>query len=296
MVREAFIPENDSEGYLFKLWNLTVPSGDRAFKEHCHLRFEIVLFKSGSGTYETASGRLDIKKGDVFVFPSNEQHCITRIDDGEPFSFMNIHFEPRYIWDSRSSGLSPENMNLCFIHGENFCNRLPRQNGYTEKVRRLMLEIEEECEHRDKEYTLMVKNRVFEILVTLIRYLDYGSGRAPSHPEYGRIRTVRTAIDYINRHLGDDLTLSEISEAVGLSPNYFSALFKETFGVGLWDYVNEKRIEKALHTIDSEQSMTMLEIAALCGFNNTANFNKTFRKFTGLSPSEYRRGGKAAMY
>ena len=106
MIREAFIPENVKSGFMFKLWNNMVSPFHRNVLEHRHLQFEIVLFKSGNGRYTTKSGSHDIKKGDIFVFASNEQHCITDVFDGEAFEFINIHFEPRYVWGSRNNGLS----------------------------------------------------------------------------------------------------------------------------------------------------------------------------------------------
>ena len=292
MVREAFIPENVNKGFLFKLWNNTPPPFHRSVIEHRHLPFEIVLFKSGNGLYSTKSGTHDIKADDVFVFASNEQHCITDVLDGEAFAFMNIHFEPRYVWGSSNNGLSNEAMNMCFSHSKSFCNRLPRNNPYTDRIRRLMLEIEQEIEHKEPEYALMVHNKVYEIMVILARHLDYGTGKTVTAEEYRHIKAIRSSIDYINRHLTDELTLNELAKKADFSPNYFSYIFKKTAGVSLWDYITSKRVEMAMAMLSESTERNMLDIAIDCGFNNTANFNKMFRKVTGLTPSQFRRHGE----
>ncbi len=292
MLNEAFIPNNDRVGALLRLWNNTVQPFTRRPIPHRHLQFEIVLFRSGRGVYNTRSGILDIEPNDIFVFSSNEQHCITEISDGEPFSFMNLHFEPRYVWGSKYNGFSNEAMNICFSHNEGFCNRLPRGNVYTEIIRELMLKVETELEKKEPEYELMVHNAVYEILVLLARRLDYGFGRSVTAEEYGRIKTVRIAIDYINRHLTDELTLSCIAARADLSPNYFSHIFKKSVGISLWDYVISKRIESAMAMLSSDRERNMIDIATECGFNNTANFNKMFRRVTGMTPSEFRRHGE----
>ena len=292
MVREAFITENVKSGFMFKLWNNTVTPFHRNILEHRHLQFEIVLFKSGNGLYTTKSGSHDIKKGDIFVFACNEQHCITDIYDGEEFKFMNIHFEPRYVWGSHNNGLSNDAMNMCFSHANDFCNRLPRNNVYTERVRQLIYDIEAELEAKEPEYELMVHNKVYEILIILARHLGYGTGKSVTAEEYRHIRAVRTAIDHINRHLTEDLTLNELAKKADLSPNYFSHIFKKTAGVPLWDYITSKRIELAMTMLHDRNDMNMLDIAVECGFNNTANFNKMFRKVTGLTPSQFRRHGE----
>ncbi len=289
MVREAFIPENVKSGFMFKLWNNTVSPFHRNILEHRHLQFEIVLFKSGKGLYTTKSGIHDIQPQDIFIFASNEQHCITDIFEGEDFHFMNIHFEPRYVWGSSNNGLSNEAMNMCFLHNDDFCNRLPRSNPYTDRVRQLIYDIESELEAKAPEYELMVHNKVYEILVVLARHLGYGTGRTVTAEEYRHIKAVRTAIDYINRHLTEDLTLNELAQKADFSPNYFSFIFKRTAGVPLWDYITSKRIELAMAMLTDTTDRNMLDIAVDCGFNNTANFNKMFRKVTGLTPSQFRR-------
>lgn len=289
MVKEAYIPENVKRGFRFKLWNNQVSPFHRNIIEHHHLQFEIVLFKSGKGLYTTKSGNHDIQAGDIFVFASNEQHCITDIYEGEDFKFMNIHFEPRYVWGSSNNGLSNEAMNMCFTHNDDFCNRLPRDNPYTDKIRQLVLEIEQEIAEKAPEYQLMVHNKVYEILVILARHLGYGTGNSVSAEQYRHIKAVRSVIDIINRHLSEELTLDELAKAVDLSPNYFSHVFKKTVGISLWDYITSKRIELAMAMLHDQADRNMLDIAADCGFNNSANFNKTFRKITGLTPTQFRR-------
>ncbi len=292
MLKEAFIPENTRNGFLFKLWNNTVEPFHREVLNHSHLQFEIVLFKSGHGTYATKSGVYDICPGDVFVFSSNEQHCITDIESGEPFCFVNIHFEPRYVWGSRSNGFSSESANICFSHNSEFSNRLPKNNKYTDEIRRFITEIEQELTDKSPEYELMVHNRIYEILVILARHLNYGTGKSVTAEEYRHIKSVRAAMDYVNRHLPEELSLKEIADRADLSPNYFSHIFKKTVGVSLWDYVTSKRIEAAMALMTDEADRNMLDIATDCGFNNTANFNKAFRRVTGMTPTEFRRYGE----
>ena len=51
-----------------------------------------------------------------------------------------------------------------------------------------------------------------------------------------------------------------------------------------------------MQIFDSKSSDSILDIAFKCGFNNTANFNKMFRKYTGRTPSEYRKHGYTVLY
>ena len=108
----------------------------------------------------------------------------------------------------------------------------------------------------------------------------------------GKIMNVRECInkskDYIQENLTENLTLEDLARVANMSKTYYTTIFKKETGVSLWDYIVSKRIEMAKKIIKNDNS-TMLEIATKCGFNNTANFNRAFKKHTGKTPSQYRK-------
>lgn len=73
-----------------------------------------------------------------------------------------------------------------------------------------------------------------------------------------------------------------------MSVSHFSQLFKKLNGFSAWDYVISKRIDMAQALLLSTDE-AVLDIAFQCGFNNSTNFNRAFKKITGISPTEYRR-------
>ena len=93
---------------------------------------------------------------------------------------------------------------------------------------------------------------------------------------------------YIKGHINDELTRDTISQAVYLSPDYISHVFKEKTGGSLVDYINQQRIQYAQELLlESHQSIH--DIAISCGFQNLSYFAKQFRKNTGVTPQEYRK-------
>ena len=111
--------------------------GKRELREHRHSKFEIVHFRKGTGVYSVNGHNYSIKPDDVFVFSSNEQHCITEII--EPLEFVNIHFEPRFFWGSRNESFSDAGM--FFYHSDNFKCRLSRSSESTKQIAILIEEI-----------------------------------------------------------------------------------------------------------------------------------------------------------
>lgn len=96
------------------------------------------------------------------------------------------------------------------------------------------------------------------------------------------------AKEYIrNNYAREDLSLDEVARSIGISPCYFSFLFKQEYGINYIEYLNKIRLEKAkeLLTISDAKSY---EVAYLVGFNNPTYFSMLFKKYHGVSPSEYK--------
>lgn len=270
---------------LLKMWIVTVEEGERPYRRHNHTWFEISTVLGGSGTYNVGGKEFPISAGDIFIFCSNEQHCIT--DVNSELKILNTHFEPSYIKAGGADGLSAAHQSFCFCHSPEFENRIPAEKG--EKIRSLLLNIKDELTDSDGEYSLAVKAMLNLIIVSLIR--DFNFCDTTPESTHG-FKGIMRAITYIDRHLTEPLSLEDIADVAGISPTYFSCLFKKLCQVNLWDYIISKRVEKAAYLIcDEENEQTVLQIALACGFNSTASFNKQFKRVTGLTPTQYRKEG-----
>lgn len=92
---------------------------------------------------------------------------------------------------------------------------------------------------------------------------------------------------YIDNRLEQDLTLEEVACMVGLTPNYFSALFKKLNNETFVQYRIQKRMEKAKELL-AIPHYRISDIASEVGYEDYPHFTKTFKKIVGITPSEYR--------
>jgi len=105
---------------------------------------------------------------------------------------------------------------------------------------------------------------------------------------------LRKAENYILENFTRKISLKEIASIAGLSPPYFSTIFKEEMGENLSKYLNRLRVEKASRLM-LETDMSLSEIAACCCFEDQSWFSKIFKSYTGISPGRYRNQGGEAV-
>ena len=96
---------------------------------------------------------------------------------------------------------------------------------------------------------------------------------------------------YIDENYEKCITVSEISQSIGVRLSYLSRIFKETTGKTIINFMNEKKVEKAKEYL-ARTDMKIYEIAAALGFENTTYFSYFFKKYTGISPKEFKEDGE----
>lgn len=98
---------------------------------------------------------------------------------------------------------------------------------------------------------------------------------------------VRRARQYILNHLTAPLALEEVASHAGVSPFHFCKIFKRATGMTFTDFVNRARVEHAKRLLLKPQAR-ITEVAYDVGFQSLSQFNRSFRRVTALSPTEFR--------
>lgn len=98
---------------------------------------------------------------------------------------------------------------------------------------------------------------------------------------------VMKAKRYVNAHLEDKISLESVAKHVGVSPYYFCKVFKQSAGMTLTEFVNRRRIEWAKRRLLNPQAR-VTEVAFDVGFQSISQFNRSFLKYVGQSPTRFR--------
>lgn len=101
-------------------------------------------------------------------------------------------------------------------------------------------------------------------------------------------RRIERAREIIHAHFSDNLTLSLIAEAIGAHPVYLAREFRHRHNCTVGEYIRHLRIQFACREMANSDA-TIAEIASASGFYDQSHFSRTFKRLTGITPTEYRK-------
>ena len=289
IIDEVSIPSKCNTKFLLRLFHNTSQTED-TYINHSHSELEIILFRSGKGVYLVNKTKEYIfQAGDVFLFRSNEDHIVSKRLSDENFDSLCIHFLPQLIWSPRNEMFDTKFLKAFLNKEGEFNHMLNRNDLRTQIISSIIHQIEQEFALKKPEFELMIKTKLLTMLVEINRY--FGTEMQTDKVRQisdKNLRLIEKSIQYMTDHIDSCITLDQLSKIATMSRSYYSHLFKELNGISPWDYLTYKRIETAeKYLIDSEDPI--IEIANKCGFNNSANFNRSFKNITGRTPSQFRQ-------
>lgn len=248
---------------------------DTPFVQTVHQGLDCYLFRlqlDGHAVVTTSGASMVVSAGDLLLFPAGEPYELRIEPDegdrpGEHLS-TDLYLFCNGPWVDKWWNHRPRKRHLRLALHEN-CVYLWRQ--LIEEYRRPGKPDEELCD-----YLLRA------LCLTFDKY-GYDPKRATPVPIAAeRIRA------YIERHAAEDLSLSDIADAVGLSVSRVVHIFKEAYGQTVVQYLQNVRLQMACDRMRFS-NLNLEEIADRCGFHSYSYFYRVFRQKYGISPREFRQ-------
>jgi AraC family transcriptional regulator len=98
---------------------------------------------------------------------------------------------------------------------------------------------------------------------------------------------IRRSVEFIHAYYTDNLSLHQVAASASLSQYHFLRLFKRQIGLTPHAYIQRLRLQRAALLL-SRSNETISEIASQLGFSSPGHFSDSFRRYYGLTPSQYR--------
>ena len=241
---------------------------------HFHPCWEILYIVSGERTFFYASRTLHMEGGTFICIPPGVLHRAVN-PPSEVCCLYNI------LVDEQSGPFFADIEPL--LKTKDSCIEL--SPGVQEMVTRLFAHIGMEMEEKTEDYVQMSRALLTELLVTVRR--QHFSPGILVHPSDAMNHHIAAAVDYINSHYHEEVSLESTASRFNISAAYLSREFHKATQFTFVEYVNSLRVMQAC-TLLKAGSMNVTEISDACGFGSVTQFGRCFRALTGKSPLEYR--------
>lgn len=251
----------------------------QTYPMHWHEFFELVFVISGTGVSRINGVTTALAEGDSLLLTPSDFHEIGPELGGE-LRIFNLDFtlgavgpEIAAIVLSGACGARARR-----AEGEELCEMLRRLESLAGELGQQRV-AREQALRLDLDRILLAWHRLR--VATLAQPAP--SGHAAPLPA-----PVQRALAYLHEHFADPLSLEQIAGHAGLSPNYFSELFRKSTGTAFQHYLQRVRLDFA-HALLSSSTMPVTEAAFAAGFNTLAHFERSFRACFGATPSMLRK-------
>jgi len=246
------------------------------------------------GRIEHEAGGLDGRRilgtGDILIVPRPARHVYINTD---PARAMRMHTVRLFLdadflgFRAQKRGGKPESDLSDFIL-RHFTRAAQISGGIDNEIMQILIRLRCETEGRAIGFRHRVRLLCTDLIVAVARKMKGDSPKKGEPPDSPHSPIISAAKEYIFKHLGQQITLGEIAWHVGKGEEHLARVFKSRTGESVFDWIREMRINKAkTHLLEPGLSLT--EIAGRCGFNSLSFFSRTFRRYAGMSPSDYRR-------
>lgn len=108
------------------------------------------------------------------------------------------------------------------------------------------------------------------------------------HAYSGNSQIIKLAIQDINEHYRNKISLKTVADRLHTNPSYLSTLFKHETGMTFTDYLNQVRIRKSCELL-SDSKLSLIDISIQSGFDDQSYFTKVFRRIKGTTPKDFRK-------
>ena len=240
------------------------------FKAHTHETYELYCFLGGKGIYRVEGTPYPLKAGDILIMRPAESHYID-ISPYRPYTRFSINFKAELL-----KGIDPKGRLLSpFINRKLGTFNLYRAENFKTDAYKLFID----------NMTENSSDRRVQIITNLLPLLNEISAAFETMSEIQIDQTLDSRIiNYINRHISDNLSLDVICERYYISKSHLCHIFKKATAMTVGEYITAKRLVMAKQLILSGISPT--RAYSECGFRDYSVFYRAFKKKYGVSPRQ----------
>ena len=228
---------------------------DFRFHAHFHRSYELVCVRRGVINIHIDDNLYNAKEGDTLLIFPNQIHSYETVDTS---SIDLVIFSPEVVGRFSSD----------------YNDRVPCTN--------MVKDIEISSAELLTDNTYLQKAVLYRALGELTEQTEFESAHIS-----GDFKLIHRILSFVENHYSECCSLKEVSKVLKYDYAYLSKQFIKSMNMSYTEYLNRFRISKACYMISNE-SVPISEVYAKCGFENARSFNRNFKRYTDITPSEFK--------
>lgn len=277
-VNDSYEQVNYHRDSLHRIW---MNEQTESYSTHWHSAMEIITPVENYYDVKVGADDFHIMPGEILLIPPGELHELVAPEWGKRFIFI---LDISLI--SRLKG---------FAGIQSILNRpvLITRDTHPliyEDVYELLVQMRNEYFNNNEFSELTIQSLLLNLFVKIGDNYNKAEELFPNVRLYKQkeyVQKFNQALEYIDSHYMNDITLDEVADEIGFSKYHFSRLFKQYTNYTFCDYVTLRRIKVAEEYLASPD-YSVTEVAMQAGFSSISTFNRLFKQMKGCTPSEYR--------
>ena len=244
--------------------------------------YKIFFPLSGSKKFHIDNRIYDVNFNELFLINPREWHYFSHYEEEAEHERYVIFIYPDYL---KASSSPKTDLTDCFSYGgrtslHNIALSAKEKERFLYYVHKLSSPENYGSDLLD--YALFLELMVF-LNRMLLQHRD--DVTVPANALNLHNKTVSEILSYLDAHIAEDLNINSLAEHFFLSPSYLCKTFKNITGTTIHKYITAQRITLAKDYLS--EGYPIIEVGAMCGFNDYNAFLKAFSKEVGISPKKY---------
>ncbi len=253
---------------------------------HWHEELELIVIHQGEARITVGHSNYVLKEGEGIFINSNVLHS-GRGTSANQCILHSFVFHPSLLTGFTDTVFMQKYISLLTACTELTSFVLKQEGSWQKQVLDEVRSAYEIFKAEEYGFEFDIRNHLTNACMQIMKYNRHLlSDQLPEHrPDTNRIKIM---LNYIHQHYPEALELKHIADSVNVSSRECLRSFHELLGISPMQYLIKYRISSSAQLL-SDTDFNITEICVRCGFPSPSYFTKMFKRYTGLTPSEYRR-------
>ena len=257
--------------------------------DHSHGFAELICITEGEGIHVIDGKEYPAHQGDLFLIDYGTSHKF--VSESESFCWINCIFRPEYLTALTDNATSAKKLLCCIFDGSctdgdgegiSLNTNLRAAGEDTVAIFRDMLR---EYDKKAHGYEKILEHYLWILLEKISRKLFLGDEKTKNKT------VMESVLSDLDNALPGQVSAKQLADSYFMSKPTFSENFKKYMGMSFSEYVTSARIKHACRLL-TEEDCSVAEVQLAAGYQDSKSFYRAFRRYTGLTPSEYKKKNK----